>query len=58
MLCAREYSFNAENLKTFKRASARHLLHVLPRGPHYIQEFFFCARSPKKTLWKAVLKIL
>jgi hypothetical protein len=32
MLCAREYSFNDENRKTFKRASARHLLHILPVG--------------------------
>ena len=53
-----EYSFNDESRKTFKRASARHLLHILSRGPNYIQEFFFCARSPKKLCGKQFSKLL
>jgi len=57
MVCAREYSFNDENRKTFKRASARHLSHILPAGPNYIQEFFFCARSPKKLCGKKFSKL-
>jgi hypothetical protein len=55
MVCAREYSFNdAENRKTFKRALARHLLHILPVGRI---TFFFCARSPKKLYGKQFSKL-
>ena len=39
-----------KNLKTFKRASARRLVHILASGPNYIQEFIFCARSPKNSV--------
>src|SRR5215813_10860403 len=55
MLCAREYSFNDENRKTFKRASAPHC--YSSRRPNYIQEFFFCARSPKKLCGKQFSKL-